>query len=209
MKAPAEVSRKGSPAPMRPTFFRTPAAFRRWLEKNHGRCEELWVGFYKKASGKGGLTYPEALDEALCFGWIDGVRKRLDDVAFVQRFTPRRPRSYWSAVNIHRVAELQKAGRMAPAGIAAFERRTKATPIRYSFERTAPATLAPEFEAKFRQNAEAWSYFEREAPWYRRVALHWVISAKREDTRRRRLEMLIKDCAAGRRIGTVPPRSSK
>jgi uncharacterized protein YdeI (YjbR/CyaY-like superfamily) len=191
---------------VRPTFFRTPAAFRRWLEKNHDRFEELWVGFYKKASGKGGLTYPEALDEALCFGWIDGVRRRLDAEAFVQRFTPRRPRSYWSAVNMHRVAELQKAGRMAPPGVAAFERRTKQTPRRYSFERPT-ATLTPEFETMFRRNAKAWAYFEEEAPWYRRVALHWVTSAKREETRRRRLDMLIKDCAAGRRIGGVPPSS--
>jgi uncharacterized protein YdeI (YjbR/CyaY-like superfamily) len=200
---------KESRASVRPTFFRTPAAFRRWLEKNHDRREELWVGFYKKASGKGGLTYPEALDEALCFGWIDGVRKRLDDAAFVQRFTPRRPRSYWSAVNIHRVAELQKASRMAPPGMAAFERRTREPPSRYSFERRNPATLPAEFEAKFRRNAKAWAYFQGEAPWYRRVALHWVTSAKRDDTRGRRLDMLIKDCAAGRRIGAVPPRSSK
>jgi uncharacterized protein YdeI (YjbR/CyaY-like superfamily) len=193
---------------MRPTFFRTPAAFRRWLEKNHARRDELWIGFYKKASGKGGITYHEALDEALCFGWIDGVRKRADEDVFVQRFTPRRPKSYWSAVNIDRVAALQKAGRMHEAGMAVFERRSTDTPNRYSFERP-PATLDPAAQAKFRRNAKAWTYFESEAPWYKRVALHWVTSAKKEETRQRRLEMLIKQCAAGRRIGAVPPPSSK
>jgi uncharacterized protein YdeI (YjbR/CyaY-like superfamily) len=199
---------KAPRASVQPTFFRTRPAFRRWLEKNHVRRDELWIGFYKKVSGKGGLTYREALDEALCFGWIDGVRKRLDEEAFVQRFTPRRPRSYWSAVNIHRAGELQKAGMMAPSGIAAYERRTRDMPRRYSFERL-PAALAPEFEATFRRNAKAWAYFEGEAPWYKRVALHWVTSAKREETRQRRLNMLIADCAAGRRIGAVPPSPSK
>jgi hypothetical protein len=127
-------------APVKPTFFRTPAALRRWFEKHHDRRAEVWIGFYKKASGKGGITYHEALDEALCFGWIDGVRKRFDEEVFLQRFTPRRPKSYWSAVNIHRVAELQKAGRMHEAGLAVFERRSKDMPNRYSFERP-PASL--------------------------------------------------------------------
>ena len=188
---------------MTPTFFRTPAQFRRWLEKNHAAVRELWVGFYKAGSGRGGLTYKEALDEALCFGWIDGVRKTLDGEAFVQRFTPRTPKSYWSAVNIARAKELQKAGRMHPAGKAAFGRRDKTPPARYSFERGEAAFDAP-FEKQFRAKPAAWAFFQAEAPWYRRVVTHWVTSAKKPETRQRRLDTLIADCAAGRRIAQMP-----
>jgi uncharacterized protein YdeI (YjbR/CyaY-like superfamily) len=190
---------------VRPTFFRTPDAFRRWLERHHAAKTELWVGFYKAASGRGGLTYTDALDEALCFGWIDGVRKRLDAEAFVQRFSPRTAKSYWSAVNTTRVLALKKAGRMHAAGLAAFERRDRATSGRYSFER-AGAALPPADEKRFRANRKAWAYFEAEAPWYRRVVAHWVTSAKREETRQRRLDRLIADSAAGRRIGLLPER---
>lgn len=190
---------------MKPRFFRTPAALRRWLEKNHARSSELWIGMYKKSSGKGGVTYKEALDEALCFGWIDGVRKRLDDEAFVQRFTPRTAKSYWSAVNIRRANELSVAGQMHAAGAAAFERRDKAAAERYSFERRTAAFDAAA-EKEFRANAKAWSWFQSQAPWYRRVTAHWVSSAKRPDTRQRRLEMLIRDSEAGRRINLLRPR---
>jgi uncharacterized protein YdeI (YjbR/CyaY-like superfamily) len=186
-----------------PTFFRTPAQFRRWLEKNHAAARELWVGFYKVASGKGGLTYKEALDEALCLGWIDGVRKTLDAEAFVQRFTPRTAKSYWSAVNIARAKELQKAGRMHAAGKAAFARRDKTPPARYSFERAEAAFDAP-LAKQFRANPAAWAFFQAEAPWYRRVVTHWVTSAKKPETRQRRLDTLIADCAAGRRIAGLP-----
>jgi len=190
-----------------PTFFRTPAQFRRWLEKNHAAVPELWVGFYKVGSGRGGLTYKEALDEALCFGWIDGVRKALDDEAFVQRFTPRTPKSYWSAVNIARANELQRAGRLHASGAAAFARRDKTPPARYSFERGEAAFDAP-FDKQFRANARAWAFFQAEAPWYRRVVTHWVTSAKKPETRQRRLDTLIADCAAGRRIAQMPQKKS-
>jgi uncharacterized protein YdeI (YjbR/CyaY-like superfamily) len=185
-----------------PTFFRTAGDLRRWLEKNHASTTELWLGMYKKGSGKPSVTYSEALDEALCFGWIDGVRKSLDEDAFVQRFTPRRPKSYWSAVNIKRANALKKAGRMHASGLAAFARRDKTKPERYSFER-ATAQLDPALEKRFKANAEAWRFFESSAPWYRRVATHWVTSAKKEETRLRRLETLIRDSAEGRRIGLL------
>ena len=189
---------------MTPRFFRNQAAFRRWLEKNHASSRELWVGMHKVSSGKGGLTYPEALEEALCFGWIDGVRRRVDEYSFVQRFTPRTPKSYWSAVNTRRALELTAAGRMHSSGLAAFERRDKA-PGRYSFERRT-AAFDPAAEKRFRANRAAWRFFTSQAPWYQRVAIHYVTSAKREDTRARRLERLIQDSAAARRIGLVTPK---
>lgn len=187
---------------MEATFFKTRSHLRRWLEKNHASAKELWIGMYRKASGKGGVSYDEALEEALCFGWIDGVRKRFDDESYVQRFTPRTARSYWSAVNIKRAGELKKAGRMHASGLAAFARRDSERTERYSFERQ-HAALDPTQEKQFRANARAWDYFESEAPWYRRVAVHWVTSAKKEDTRQRRLDTLIRDSAAKRRIGLL------
>lgn len=189
-----------------PRFFKTRRAFRQWLETHHASAKELWVGFHRKASGKGGITYKEALDEALCFGWIDGVRRRLDASSFVQRFSPRRAKSYWSAVNTKRAHELQAAGMMHAAGQAAFNRRDGAA-AQYSFERQAAALDAPA-EKRFRANRKAWRFFEQQAPWYRRVAIHWVTSAKRQETRHRRLETLIADSAAGRRIGLVAPKRS-
>ena len=188
---------------MTPRFFRSQIAFRRWLEKNHATTTELWVGMHKVASGKGGLTYQEALEEALCFGWIDGVRRRFDEQSFAQRFSPRKPKSYWSAVNTKRAEDLKAAGRMHPAGLAAFERRDKASG-RYSFERQA-AALDPAAEKRFRANRAAWQFFASQAPWYQRVAIHWVTSAKRDETRARRLATLIQDSAAGRRLGLVTP----
>ena len=191
---------------MKPRFFKTPADFRRWLEKNHAQSE-LWVGFYKKSSGKGSMTYKEALDEALCFGWIDGVRKRFDEEAFVQRFTPRKAKSYWSAVNIKRAGELIGAGRMHDTGRAAFDRRDPDAAERYSFERR-NAKLDPAAEKQLRANVKAWPFFQSQAPWYRRVVTHWIISAKRPETRQRRLEILIRDSAAGRRINLLAPRKT-
>jgi uncharacterized protein YdeI (YjbR/CyaY-like superfamily) len=187
---------------MAPVFFKTPAEFRRWLETHHDTARELWIGMYRKASGRGGITYREALDEALCFGWIDGVRKRLDDLSYVQRFSPRKAASYWSAVNTRRAHELRGAGRMHAAGLAAFDRRDGAKTERYSFER-AEARLDAAMEKQFRARAKAWTFFQAQAPWYRRVVTHWVTSAKREETRQRRLAALIKDSAAGRRIGLL------
>jgi len=187
-------------------FFKTPADFRRWLEKNHTRVE-LWIGFYKQSSGKGGMTYKEALDEALCFGWIDGVRKRLDEESYVQRFTPRKAKSYWSAVNIKRAEELIARRRMHETGRAAFERRDRDAAERYSFERRS-AKLDAASEKQLRANVKAWTFFQSQAPWYRRVVTHWVISGKRPGTNHRRLEVLIRDSAAGRRINLLAPRKT-
>ena len=187
---------------MKPTYFQTADRFRRWLEKNHASTTELWVGLYKKGSGKRSITYKEALDEALCFGWIDGVRKRIDEEAYTQRFAPRRANSYWSAVNIRRATELKKAGRMHEAGLRTFERRDPAKANRYSFERE-HAELDPAALNAFRANVRAWAFFEAQAPWYRRVMSHYVTSAKREETRHRRLQILIRESAAGRRVGVL------
>lgn len=182
-----------------PRFFASAAAFRRWLEKNHDREDELWVGLYKKASGKGGLTYREAVDQALCFGWIDGQSKSIDEVSYRQRFTPRRKSSIWSAVNIKRVAELKQAGLMDPAGVAAFETRDPTKAGLYSFENE-PRSLDKQQERAFRGNKRAWGFFQAQPPGYRRNAIWWVVSAKREETKHRRLARLIEDSAEGRRL---------
>ena len=184
---------------MKPKFFKTQAEFRAWLEKNHVAKDELWVGFHKKASGKPTITWPEAVDVALCFGWIDGVRKRVDETSYTNRFTPRRPRSNWSAVNIARVKELKKLGLMTPAGLAAFERRSEDRSRTYSYER-ANAQLDPEFVEEFRAKKKAWAFFEGRPPSYKRAVIWWVMSAKREETRRRRLKTLIDDSAEGRLV---------
>ena len=188
---------------MKPTFFATPARFRAWLEKHHARKAELLVGFYKRGSGRPSITWPESVDEALCFGWIDGVRHSLGAVAYSIRFTPRRPTSIWSAVNVARVAELQKQGRMAAAGLRAFAARTPERTGVYSFERHQAAKLAPRDAARLQANTRAAAFFEAQPPWYQRTALHWVVSAKREETRQRRLDQLIADSAARRTIGPL------
>jgi len=184
---------------MRPRFFRTQAALRAWLEKNHDKLSELWIGFYNKESGKGGITYKQALDEALCFGWIDGVRRNIDEVSYEQRFTPRQAKSYWSAVNINHVKRLQEAGKMTPAGLAAFESRDEAAAARYSFEQKNVAFDA-ELEKTFRKNKKAWAFFEAQPPGYRRIATWFVMGAKREDTRAKRLERLIEVSGRGERL---------
>jgi uncharacterized protein YdeI (YjbR/CyaY-like superfamily) len=188
-----------------PTFFASRQKFRAWLEKHHANTLELWIGFYNKASGRGGITYKEALDEALCFGWIDGVRKRLNDEAYVQRFTPRKAKSYWSAVNTKRAKELIKEKRMAPPGLDAFQRRDASVTRRYSFEREAPSFSAAQLK-EFRADRAAWEFFEAQPPYYRRLLTFYVVSAKREETLRKRLARLIGESAAGRR---VPLMSSK
>jgi len=192
----------GAPAA---TFFPTPADFRRWLEKNHAMARELWVGFHKKGSGRPSITWPESVDEALCFGWIDGVRYRIDEASYRIRFSPRQPKSVWSNVNVKRVAVLKRLGRMAPAGLAAF---AKADPKRsgvYSFERK-NARLGPAYERKLKANRKAWEFFRSQAPSYRRLAAWYVISAKKEETRAGRLATLIAHCTARRRLG--PARSA-
>ena len=175
---------------MSPRHFASAAAFRTWLAKNHAKAPELWVAFYKKHTGKAGLTYPEAVDEALAFGWIDGIKKRVDDEAFTHRFTPRRARSIWSDINIRRVEALIEAGRMQPAGMAAYEARDPVRSGIYSFERKAAAFDAEALET-FKANAKAWAFFEKQPPGYRRLVTHRVMSAKRQETRARRLQQLI------------------
>lgn len=179
--------------------FRDALSWRAWLAENHATAREVWVGFYRKDSGKGGITYAEALDEALCFGWIDGVRRKVDDSRYTNRFTPRKAGSYWSDVNTRRARELIQVGRMAAPGLAAFEARDAQRTARYSFER-ASATFDPKLVAAFRRNKPAWTFWEAQPPSYRKMATWFVVSAKREETRLRRLETLIARCAAGERL---------
>jgi uncharacterized protein YdeI (YjbR/CyaY-like superfamily) len=188
-------------------FFASQEAWRAWLAANHAKSDELLVGFHKVATGKGGLTYKQALDVALAFGWIDAVRGGGDD-HWTIRFTPRRAKSIWSQVNIKRVGELTKLGRMHPAGIRTFEERDEKRTNRYSFENR-DAKLTPEDEKAFRANKKAWAWFEAAAPSYRRPAIWWVVSAKKDETRARRLATLIRDSAAGKRIGPLTPPSRK
>src|SRR4051794_16367229 len=173
-------------------FFGSPAELRAWLEANHATAWELWIGFYKKGSGKVGITYAEALDEALCFGWIDGIRKRHDAASYVNRFTPRTARSTWSAVNIKRVEELRALGRLHPAGIAAFEGRDAARSGLYSHEQRAVG-LDEAYEQQFRERAGAWKFWQAQPAGYRRTASWWVMSAKQATTRERRLATLVAD----------------
>jgi uncharacterized protein YdeI (YjbR/CyaY-like superfamily) len=184
-----------------PTFYATPAEWRAWLERHHADAREHWVGFHRRATGRPSMTWAESVDQALCFGWIDGVRKRVDDERYMIRFTPRTPSSRWSRVNVSRVAELREAGLMHPAGVRAFEARTEAGT--YSYEQREAAAFDPERERRLRANAAAAAFFDAQPPGYRRTATHWVMSAKREETRDRRLAQLIADSAAGRRIAPL------
>ena len=184
---------------MRAIHFKTAADFRRWLEKNHATATELLLGFYKKDSGKGGLTYPEAVDELLCFGWIDGVRRGVDDESYVQRVTPRKPGSNWSNLNVAHVARLTAAGRMHPAGLAAFNARTADKTGIYSFEKR-PQKFPAAVEKIFRANKKAWTHWQSQPPGYQRLCIHWVTSAKQEETRQRRLAELVALTARGRRL---------
>jgi uncharacterized protein YdeI (YjbR/CyaY-like superfamily) len=183
-------------------FFKTQADLRKWFEKNHAKLTEQWIGFYKRSSGKPSITWPESVDEALCFGWIDGLRKTIDDEAYKIRFSPRRKTSIWSAVNIKRAKELIELGMMQPEGIAKFEERDEARANRYAYEQKNVA-FDPAFVAKFKKDKKAWKFFESQPPWYRRVATHYVMSAKQEATRLRRLDILIADSTAGQRIGIL------
>lgn len=184
---------------MNPRYFKTSSDFRQWLETNHARVRELWVGFFKKNSGKSGIAYEDAVEAALCFGWIDGLKKRVDELSYMHRFTPRKTGSTWSRVNIERVERLKKSGRMASAGLRAYAARAPKKSGIYSFENT-PRTLALTDERKFRKDKAAWKFFQQQPPGYQRVAVWWVISAKREETRARRLGQLIADSRAGRRL---------
>jgi uncharacterized protein YdeI (YjbR/CyaY-like superfamily) len=191
-----------------PKHFPTPAAFRKWFEKNHDRRTELWVGFYRKGHGQG-LTYPEAVDESLCFGWIDGIKRKVDDVRYTNRFTPRKPDSKWSRVNLRRFEELSAQGRVAPPGAEARARFDPDKHGAYSFERDRPARLAPELERRFKANAGAWAFFKAQPAGYRRLSIHWIMSAKRDETRLRRLERIIEFSEAGERLPQISGRAAK
>ena len=182
-------------------FFRTPAEWRAWLEAHAAEATEVWVGFFKRGAGETGITWREAVDEALCFGWIDGKRQSIDAARRRIRFTPRTARSIWSNVNVARAEELSAAGRMRPAGLEAFARRRAERSGVYSHEQAGAPELDPEQGARFRERPEAWAFFEAQAPSYRKAALWWVVNAKREETRERRLAALIADSAEGRRLG--------
>ncbi|RPI34491.1 MAG: bacteriocin-protection protein [Chloroflexota bacterium] len=187
---------------MEVTFFENPSQFRQWLEENHDKAQELWVGYYKKASGKASITWPESVDQALCFGWIDGIRKSVGGDSYTIRFTPRRPRSNWSTVNINRVHQLIEIGLMQPAGLKAFEERIQEKSGIYSYERDS-AHLADAYEEQLRQNPEAWKFYKAQPPGYQKVAAYWVMSAKKEETRLKRLATLIEDSASGRTIAPL------
>ncbi len=182
------------------THFDCPTAFRDWLRKHHAERDELWVGYWKKSTRRASLTWEESVDEALCFGWIDGIRKRVDERAYTVRFTPRRSSSTWSRRNIDRYQALAAAGRIEPAGAAAYEDRKKENTGSYSFEQETSPTLTDDFLARLKSDRDAWTDWQSRPPGYRRQVAHWVMSAKRESTRERRLAALIEDCAAGRKV---------
>jgi uncharacterized protein YdeI (YjbR/CyaY-like superfamily) len=187
-----------------PIFFKGSAEYRAWLEKNHDTAGELWIGFWRKSTGKPSMTWKECVDESLCFGWIDGIRKTVDDTAYKQRVTPRRSTSMWSQTNVRRVGELTIEGRMRPTGIAAFEKRDpKKTYSGTTFDRI---PLGPAEEAQLRKNRKAAAFWDAQPPGYRKLAGWFVMSAKREETRQRRLKTLIRDSAAGRRLAGLAPK---
>jgi uncharacterized protein YdeI (YjbR/CyaY-like superfamily) len=182
-----------------PTFFPGPKDFRKWFEKNHDKVKELLVGFYKVTSEKKSITWSESVDEAICFGWIDGVRKSIDPESYCIRFTPRKPTSIWSAINIKKVEELTKKGLMHSSGLAAYSKRQEKKSAIYSYEKP-PEKLSPEFLKKLKANKKAWDYFQTMPPSYQRTCVHWVMTAKRESTKIKRLNELIKDSVVERKI---------
>lgn len=179
---------------MKPVFFKDKAALRKWFMKNYKTAEELWLGYYKIATGKPSVTWPESVDEALCVGWIDGVRKSIDEESYVIRFTKRKPTSIWSKINIAKVAELTKQGLMQPEGLEAFAKRKESKSGIYSFEKEA-TELDAASEKLFKSNKKAWAYFNSIAASYRKLAIHHIMGAKQEATKQRRLERVIADCA--------------
>jgi len=185
-----------------PRFFPTARQLRTWFEKNHDRRGELWVGYYKKGTGRPSVTWPESVDTALCYGWIDGLKRSVDDKRYMLRFTPRRKRSHWSARNLGRMKELIAAGLVTEPGLAAYGRRDRRKEKQASYEQPESVALPPEYEARIRADAAAWEYFKAARPSYRKQVAWWIVSAKREDTRLRRLGILIESSAAGE---VIPP----
>ena len=185
----------------KPKFFKTQAAFRKWLSENHQRKEVLWVGYYKKATKKPSITWDESVDEGLCFGWIDGLRKSIDEESYKIRFTPRKPTSHWSIKNINRINELIELKLVQPAGLEAYGRRKEKNSGRFSYEQE-QVGLSKAYESKLKSNKKAWKYFQATSPTYRRKTSWWVMSAKQEATRLRRLNILIESSAKGE---LVPP----
>jgi uncharacterized protein YdeI (YjbR/CyaY-like superfamily) len=190
---------RGAHRSVNPIYFPSAAAFRKWLAANHAKETELLVGFHKRSSGKPSMTWSESVDQALCFGWIDGVRRRVDDARYTIRFSRRRATSIWSAINIAKAKELVAKGLMKPAGLKAFEARDEKKSAIYSYENR-PKALAAEYEKAFRRDKAAWAYFQAQPPWYRKVAVYFVMEAKKEETRQRRLARLIAASAALKRI---------
>jgi uncharacterized protein YdeI (YjbR/CyaY-like superfamily) len=173
----------------KPTFFQQPTAFRDWLKKHHAKADLLWVGYYKRNTGRSSMTWPESVDEALCYGWIDGVRKSIDEISYKIRFTRRKPGSVWSSINIKRAQALIKEGRMQPAGLKAYQARKENKSGIYSYEQRS-AELEKPYQQILKKNKAAWSFFQKQPPYYRKVVSWWIISAKKEETRLRRLEIL-------------------
>jgi len=184
---------------MIPIFFRDTIEFRKWLEENHDKEKEVVVGYYKVATGKPSMNWSESVDEALCFGWIDGIRKSIDQESYCNRFTPRNPKSNWSAINIKKVEELIRQGRMRPAGLAAYEKRSEARSEVYSYENK-PEQFSPELESRFRENTAAWEFFSRQSTSYKRTIMFYVMGAKQEGTRFSRLDKLMQACMEGKRM---------
>ena len=185
---------------MKPTFFATPADFRQWLDKHYKDATELLVGYYKVGSGKASMTWPESVDQALCYGWIDGVRRTIDSEAYSIRFTPRRQGSIWSAVNIAKMEKLTQAGLVKPEGLAAFEKRTGSKSGIYAFEQKETAELPGELLGIFKANKPAWLFFEAQPPGYKKQMLHRIVTAKQEKTKLQRLEKLIEASAQNKRL---------
>ncbi|MGP8077848.1 MAG: YdeI/OmpD-associated family protein [Thermoplasmata archaeon] len=189
-------------------FFPQRERLRAWFEENHATAKELWIGYFKQGSGKGGVTYAEAVEEALCFGWIDGQVRSLDEESYANRYTPRRPGSRWSRTNVTKAKELERAGRLRPAGLRAFRARDPAQPAGYSFEER-PQGLSAPMQRDLRAAPKAWRFYRAQPPYYRRMTAFWVMSARREATRRGRLQALIDRSALGRRIDLLSPPSPR
>lgn len=188
---------------MNPLFFTDPSQFRSWLEINHDQAAEQWIGYYKKGTGKPSMTWQESVDEALCYGWIDGLRKSIDDSSYMIRFTPRKPGSIWSTVNIERVKELTMLGLMQPKGLRAFENRKENKSSIYAYEQKNAVELDEAYERQFRANPKAWDFFQAQAAWYRKTAIWKIVSAKKEETKQKRLAELIEYSELGRLVPSL------